>query len=438
MLRFAPSPTGDIHIGNLRAAIFNYILAKQLGQKFLIRIEDTDIARNIDGKDKEILGILNLFGLLWDQLVYQSDNFNHHRILANELVAKGKAFLCYCTKEFLEAKRLEAIEAKLPFRYKDEWAEFCKNENPTPSIRLRGSSSEVSFIDEIKGECRFSANELDSFVIMRDDGVPTYNFACSVDDMIYDISFIVRGEDHVSNTPKQILVHKALGYTKSIKYAHLPIILNDSGKKMSKRESESSVKWLLEQGYLPQAIANYLILMGNKPKEEIFTIKEAIEWFDLSRVSKSPVRFDINQLRYINREHLKRLNQKDMAFLLESDDLTIGEIGKIYLQESSTLNELRSKVELIFSPKKIDEQYEAQMRSISSCILGLLESGDSSINEFESLKIKLIENTKLNGKALFYPLRILLTGSPKGPLLTEIYPYLKFYLSDIVKLEKQG
>ena len=277
MLRFAPSPTGDLHIGNLRAAILNYIIAKQTNDRFLIRIEDTDNARNIDGKDKEILGILNLFGLFWDRLVYQSENFKQHNIIANELIKKGKAFYCYCTKEFLALKKEEAIKEGRAFRYDDSWALQCRDINPNPVIRLKGADSTTIFFDEIKGECKFSKNEIDSFVIIREDGIPTYNFACSIDDMIYDISYIIRGEDHTSNTPKQILVRQSLGYLKEIKYAHLPIILNQYGKKMSKRDNESSVSWLLSQGFLPQAIINYLLSMGNKPKKEIFNLKEALE-----------------------------------------------------------------------------------------------------------------------------------------------------------------
>ena len=339
MLRFAPSPTGDMHIGNLRAAILNYIIAKQRGEKFLIRIEDTDKARNIDGADKEILQILNLFGLFWDKLVHQSDNFKIHNDLAKRLVAQGQAFYCYATKEFLDKKRDEALAQKKAFRYDDSWAEVCKSENKNPAIRLKGDLGveSISFTDEIKGTCTFSQNEIDSFVIIRDDGVPTYNFACAVDDMIYDISFIIRGEDHTSNTPKQILVHKKLGYGREIKYAHLPIILNDSGKKMSKRESESSVKWLLEQGFLPRAILNYLLLMGNNPPTEIFSLDDAIKWFDLSQLSKSPVRFDMNQLRHINREHLRRLSENEMGLLLESSSEILSQVGNLSLGKHQSI-----------------------------------------------------------------------------------------------------
>ena len=608
MLRFAPSPTGDMHIGNLRVAIFNFIIAKQRGEKFLIRIEDTDCARNIKGADKEILEILNLFGLFWDKLVYQSDNFPLHRKLAQNLIEKNKAFYCYATKEFLEQKRAEASAQKRAFRYDDLWAEECKEENKKPVIRLRGnlswgmqfrtcenfwdsadhqssvypknshkykshtaitsivdsasqnlgenprishevrksfcyfwllpkvesslpyrlqatkqrkgaestldSTPFIAFTDAIKGECKFRLSEIDSFVIMREN-IPTYNFACAVDDMLYDISFIIRGEDHTSNTPKQMLIHRALGYDKGIKYAHLPIILNDKGSKMSKRESESSVKWLLSQGFLPRAIVNYLLLMGNNPPCEIFTLDEAIEWFDLSQLSKSPVRFDMGLLRHINREHLKRLSDGEMELLLASasemlsnisqnlgaesvaksaesaeshlaksteshlaesaeshsaeshKNYALGAIGRIFLEEANTLNELCYKVCRIFAPKDLDNfEFGENARILKNEILYLLnnptqsaestdsaesiakshadsadsadstdstDSAKSPLDDFESLKSALSKKVAFKGKAFFAPLRFLLTGAQKGPHLDALYPHLRIFLHKILK-----
>ena len=365
MLRFAPSPTGDMHIGNLRAAIFNYIIAKQTNQPFLIRIEDTDIARNIEGKDKEILSLLNLFGLLWDKLVYQSHNFSHHQKIAEYLIAKDKAFYCYCTKEFLDQKREEAKAQKRAFRYDESWAEIHKDSNPKPVVRLRGAREEIGFVDEIKGEISFNPNEIDSFVILKDDGIPTYNFACAIDDMLYDISFIVRGEDHVSNTPRQILVRKYLDYTKDIGYAHLPIILGESGSKMSKRDNASSV---------------------------------AIEWFDIKNIAKSPVKFDIKKLRFINREHLKMLNESELALLLSTKDPSIGGLAKLYLQEASTLNEIRDKIDSIFSPKDIYALYEGQdfsepCRILYEAFVALIAEHSLALREYESLKAELLERT---------------------------------------------
>lgn len=442
MLRFAPSPTGDMHIGNLRAALFNYILAKQKGEKFLIRIEDTDVARNIDGKDKEILQILNLFGLLWDDLVYQSHNFKHHHSFAERLIKENKAFYCYCSKEFLEQKKEKAIASKVAFRYDDAWAEIEKDANKKPVVRLKGADKNIDFEDEIKGHLQFAPAEIDSFVILREDGIPTYNFACACDDMIYDISFIVRGEDHVSNTPKQILIQNALGYDKKIGYAHLPIILAESGKKMSKRDSASSVSWLLEQGFLPQAIMNYLILMGNKTPTEIFTLSEAIEWFDIAHIAKSPVKFDIKRLRYINREHLKKLNESEFALLLQTQDITIGAIAKLYLEESSTLNEIREKIDLIFAPKDINKLYENEdfsslCKELFGVLLEIVDEKSEVLNDYETFKNEASKRSSLKGKNFFKPLRILLSGESHGIDLNVLYPYIRFYLKDILQLKGQ-
>ncbi len=440
MLRFAPSPTGDMHIGNLRAAIFNYIIAKQTKQRFLVRIEDTDKARNIVGKDKEILSLLNLFGLMWDELVYQSDNFERHRKFAQYLIDKDLAFYCYCSKEFLESKRLEAKEQKRAFRYNRKWAENEKQTNPNPVIRIRGADTSITFEDSIKGHLSFEANEIDSFVIIKEDGIPTYNFDCAVDDMLYDVDFVVRGEDHVSNTPKQILIHKYLGYEKTLGYAHLPIILGTDGSKMSKRDSASSVAWLLEEGFLPQAIINYLVSLGNHAPTEIFTLKDCYAWFDIKHIAKSPVKFDIKRLRFLNREHFKRLNEEEFALLLDTKDATIGALAKLHLQEASTLNEIRTKINRIFSPKCItqtdnDEGFEDECKILYKHLREMIESNAPALSDYQQLKNELMARTNLKGKKFFKPLRILLTGYTQGLELSEIYPYIRFFLSDIVAID---
>lgn len=456
MLRFAPSPTGDMHTGNLRAAIFNYILAKQRGEKFLLRIEDTDTMRNIEGKDKDIMFLLNLFGITWDSLIYQSNNFLRHRQLAEYLITKGDAFYCYCTKEFLEQKREIAKAKHEAFRYEDAWAELEKPNNPKPVVRLRGSAVEIKFVDCIKGEIRFAPNEIDSFVILKEDGIPTYNFACAVDDMLYDVDFIVRGEDHVSNTPKQILIHKNLNYDKEIKFAHLPILLNDEGKKMSKRDNASSVQWLLDSGFLPQAIVNYLILMGNKTPCEVFTLQESLEWFDIDKIAKAPARFDIDKLKFLNREHFKRLNEQDLAVLLGYKDSSIGALAKVYLQEASTLNEIREKVDRIFTKKALvlnqieqlvedentNEEYsknreildfKAEILSLQKNLIEILEQQDFTRSEFNAFKEVAMKKSALKGKKFFKPLRFLLTGFTHGPELSDLFPILRLYLKDIVR-----
>jgi len=244
--------------------------------------------------------------------------------------------------------------------------------------------------------------------------------------MLYDISLIIRGEDHVSNTPKQIHVRKELGYDKEIQYAHLPIILNAQGKKMSKRESASSVKWLLEEGFLPEAIANYLILLGNKTPKEIFTLDEAIQWFDIGSISKAPAKFDLDKLRFINRAHLERLSSKELAQRLGIHE-SLGALAKLYLEEASTLKELKAKLDAIFGQRDFGE-FEEEAKILKEQILAMELPQD-----FESFKKELMEKSGLKGKRFFKPLRLLLTGAPHGPEISQLYPLLKDHIKGIVQ-----
>jgi len=432
MLRFAPSPTGDMHIGNLRVALFNYICAIQRDEPLLIRIEDTDNERNIPGKEKEIFEILALFGITYQEEQLQSNNLRFHRAMALQLLQDKKAFNCFCSPETLDAKREQAKESKIPYRYDGT----CENlpaemviDNPNPFIiRLKKPSHSITVTDLIKGESTFAPDDIDSFIIMRADKYPTYNFACAVDDMLADISLIIRGEDHLSNTPKQIAIHEALGYTKKIEYAHLPIILNNEGKKMSKRDDASSVKWLLEEGFLPEAITNYLIMMGNKTPNEIFSLKEAIKWFDLKTISKAPARFDIDKLKFINREHLKGLDPKELSRYVGFADEEIGQLAKVFLEEASTLKELRTKISAVFAPKIVPDEYKQGFE-----ILRELTKKAPHFDDYDSYKGYLTEHSGLNGDNLLKPLRFLLSGAEHGPELNDLYHNIKNYLKEVVK-----
>ncbi|MFA6138680.1 MAG: glutamate--tRNA ligase [Sulfurimonas sp.] len=432
MLRFAPSPTGDMHIGNLRVALFNYIVSKQRNEDLLVRIEDTDKERNIEGKDQEILDILNLFGIEYSQVIYQSQNLRFHSAMALQLLHDKKAFSCFCSPEWLEKRREEAKENKIAYRYDDACASLpdelvIDNMNPF-TIRIKKPEEAIVITDHIKGSVTFEPNEVDSFIIMRQDKTPMYNFACAVDDMIGDVSLVIRGEDHMSNTPKQDFIRTALGYNKKIEYAHLPIILNDDGKKMSKRDDASSVKWLLEEGFLPSAIANYLILIGNKPPCEIFDMKEALEWFSLDNISKSPARFDMDKLKFINREHLKRLDVKELSRYVGFADSEIGELARVYLEEAGTTKELKAKISTIFAPKVISDEFKEEAKIMSETI-----KNAPYFDEYEDFKNYIMKESGLKGKHFFKPLRLLLTGAEHGPDVAEVYKYLKNYIGEIVK-----
>lgn len=432
MLRFAPSPTGDMHIGNLRVALFNFICSKQVNEALTIRIEDIDTKRIIEGKDAEILGLLKLFGIEYKTISYQSENFKRHQLMALQLLNTNRAFNCFCTSETLDAKRKAAKAAKKPYRYDGTCEnlpleERADNENPF-SVRIKKPITAIDFTDKIKGDKHFEPEEIDSFIILDQNKMPTHNFACAVDDMISDISLIIRSEDHFSDTPKQMAIRAALGYTKSIEYAHLPMILNDTHEKMTLKDEGSSVKWLLEEGFLPQAIANYLLLLGNNTPKEIFTFKEAIAFFDITKLSKEAVKFDMDKLRFINREQLKRIDDVELSRYVGFADADIGRAAKIYLQELSTTKELKNKISAIFAEKKDAGQYSEYVAQFKEIL-----KAAPHFESFAELKDYLTEKSGVKGKNFLKSSHILLTGTEDGPDLDILYPHIKNYLAEIIR-----
>ena len=416
-----------MHIGNLRVAIFNYIASLQDKSGFILRIEDTDKERNIEGKDKEIMEILKKFGIKWDTLYYQSQNLKFHQEFGAKLLIDKKAFLCFCDDETLEKKREEDLNNGVAYRYDGSCENLSDEEilnNPRPAaLRLKAPKTTQKFTDKIKGEIVFEPENIDSFVLLRADKTPTYNFACAIDDMLEGVTMIIRGEDHVSNTPKQNLIREALGYTQEISYAHLPIILNMNGRKMSKRDNSSSVSYLLDKGYMPEAIANYLILIGNKTPCEIFTIQEAASWFDISNISRSPAKFSEEKLAQINREHIKLASDDRLVELgFSSPDL-----ARFYTQESSLIPEIIAKIDAINSAKIIPPQWQKEADEIRKVILNI-----QIPHSFDELKIVISDETNLKGKSLFMPLRLLLTGAEHGPELKDLYPLIRSDIKEIV------
>ncbi len=432
MLRFAPSPTGDMHIGSLRVALFNYLLSKQRNEPLIVRIEDTDKERNIEGKDQEILELLALFGIEHGDVSYQSNNLRFHRGMAIQLLQDKKAFNCFCTPSELEQKRELAEKSNKPFRYDDKCrflpAEMTiDNLNPF-TIRLGKPGSAIEVEDIIKGKCSFGADDIDSFIIMNAEKLPTCDFACAVDDMISDVSLIIRGEDHLESTPKEIAVRNALGYEKKIEYAHLPLILNEVGEKMSRRDDAFSVKWLLEEGYLREAISNYLILIGNKTPNEVFSVTEALEWFDLASVSNSPARFDIDKLKSINRQHMRQLDAKELSRYVGFADDEIGNLAKVFLEEAGTLKELRSKIRPLFEPKVIPEAFAESAQKLAEVI-----KAAPYFDDFKAFESHTMQASGLKEEQFFTTLRLLLTGAEQGPELANLYPHIKNYIGEIVK-----
>ncbi len=432
MLRFAPSPTGDMHVGNLRIALFNYILSVQKNEGLVIRIEDTDKASNVEGKDKEVIGLLDLFGIRYQDVTYQSSNLKYHRSMALQLLHEKIAFNCFCTPETLETKRKQAIKNKKDYYYDDA----CLSLSPEATIdnessftvRLRKPNVDVEFTDIIQGKMSFSPTDIDSFVILHADKNPTYNFACAVDDMLSDISMVIREEDYLLNTPKQIAVRAALNYTKQIEYAHLPTLLNESGQKISENDVSTNIKHLLEEGFLPEAIINYLVLIGNKTPKEIFSLKEALEFLDLSKISKAPAKFEIDKLRLINKEHLRKLNDVELSRYVGFADGDIGQLAKLYLQELSTTKELKAKITGIFSEKIIPEAF----KETSSVMKDVLIQAPF-FEKFDDFTAYIMKESGLKGDEFSKTLRLLLSGTQEGPDLAQMYPFIKNYMTEIVK-----
>ena len=419
MLRFAPSLDADISIDDLRIAIVDYIIAKQRSDQYIIRIEDgdkdRDKDRNLEGKDTEVLEILEKFAIPHDRVFHQSENLHMHQTLAIRLLEEGRAFACTCTTE--ESDELHSCSAKCRDMSRDELSKIKAEKIPFV-IRLKKPSSTIGYHDIIQGDIESTPDEIDDFVILRADSTPTYNFACACDDMLTAVDFIIRSEDHIYDTPKQIYIKELLGYSSETTYAHLPSILSS--------DDDISLLELLREGFIPDAIINYLVSIGSSSSKEIFILSEAIEWFKLENISKESVRFDREKLRYINSQHLYMMDDKRLSTIFGFADADIGKLVKIYLREASTISELESKIRPIFGSKEFSGEWGEQMRLLEGIISDL-----PFISEFDKFHELLAEKSGLTGDQFSKPLRILLTGTDNGPELCDIYPHIKSYLLEI-------
>jgi len=425
LLRFAPSPTSDIDIGTLRVALFNYILSKRMGEDLLIRIEDIDKEKSIEGKDKEILEILNLFSIEYSGVVYESENLKYHQKLAMQLMGQKKAFACFCSDEKIEELKKSSKKENKSFNY-DGFCEKLSDEtvlncNAPFKVRVTKPNSIISFKDKLQGDFSFKPEQIDYFVILKQDKTPTYNYACAIDDMLYDISTIIRDEKYIEDTPKQIYLRNLLSYDKEIDYIHLPSIID-------KNNNLFLVKNLIDEGYLPSAIANYLVLLGNETPKEIFTLEEATEWLDINKISKSSVVFDIEKLKDINKKYLEVIDEMRFSKILGFADTDIGKLAKLYLEEESTIKGIKSKIDSIFTIKTSYKVFENEFKKIKECI-----QNAPFFNQFSELEEYIINKTGLKDESLSKPLRYILTGEDNGPNLCDIYPLIKNYLGEIIK-----
>ncbi|MFA7659440.1 MAG: glutamate--tRNA ligase [Candidatus Gastranaerophilaceae bacterium] len=328
-VRIAPSPSGNLHIGTARTALFNYLFAKKHGGKFILRIEDTDLERSSDDYIKNIFDSLKALGLAWDEgpdvggpygPYSQSERFDIYPKYAQMLVEKSYAYECFCTPEELEAEKKEAQDKKIAHIYSGR----CKNltesekdalraEGRKPAIRFAVENKELIFDDLVKGELKFDTSLTGDFVIMKSNGTPTYNFAVVIDDMLMKISHIIRGEDHISNTPKQILIYEALG-AEVPKFGHLGMILAPDRSKLSKRHGATGVSEFVEKGYLIDALVNFVALLGWSPSDgvEIKTVDEIAQDFRIAEVSSSNSIFEYDKLNWMNSQYIKKLSVEEL------------------------------------------------------------------------------------------------------------------------------
>ncbi|WP_276767633.1 glutamate--tRNA ligase [Gemella morbillorum] len=458
-VRYAPSPTGNLHIGNARTALFNYLFAKHYGGDFVLRIEDTDFKRNKEEGERSQLKYMDWLGLDYDEGIgkekefgpyRQSERIEIYQKYAEQLLAEDKAYKCYMTAEELEAEREEQVANGLPPRYSGKHAHLTKEEQDQfekegrkPSIRIRVPQDRTySFNDMVKGELSFEGKDFGDFVIIKNDGVATYNFAVAIDDHLMEISHVLRGDDHVSNTPKQLVVYEALGFKPPI-FGHMTLIVNENKKKLSKRD-ETIIQFIEQYddlGYLPEALFNFITLLGWSPEgeQEIFTREEFVKIFDEKRLSKSPAFFDNNKLTWINNQYIKaqpleRIVNLALPFFVKEGVATQEEVDNnrawfeklisLYQPQMSYGAEIVELTKQFFVEEiKFDEEELEILKqdttvAVFEDFLEKLEvAGDFTSESIKTLIKTIQKDTGVKGKNLFMPIRIASTGSMHGPEL---------------------
>ena len=450
--RFAPSPTGNLHIGSARTALFNWLFAKNTKGKFLLRIEDTDKVRSTKESIKKILDGLKWLDLKWnDEIIYQSLNQLRHKQVTEQLLEKGLAYKCFCSEEDLNKMREEAKILKKPFRYNRMWREKDPKDAPQniePVIRIKAPIKGESVIDDIiQGTIKVSNEEMDDFIIMRSDGTPTYMLSVVVDDYDMNVTHIVRGHDHLTNTFRQNVIYEAMKWDKPIT-AHIPLIHGPDGSKISKRHGAIDVEEYKNKGILPNALINYMLRLGwSHGDDEIISLENAIKWFSLEKIGKSPAKFDNNKLISINSHYIKELNNNRIILFLENyydkkykikldkisiDRLTLGlDDIKSRSRDLIQLAEMSlfycSKFPLSIS-KKAQKYIKKVDKTVFKDLLIVLENIE---NDFKKQKIEEIMSKFLTEKGLklsdiIQYIRALLTGLDVSPRIYDVMEILGY------------
>jgi len=460
-VRYAPSPTGYLHIGGARSALFNYLYARKFGGDFVFRVEDTDIERNIPGAEQSQLHDLIWLGIIPDESTEkpnpkyapyrQTEKLDLYRKYAEELVEKGYAYYCYETQDEIEEMKEEQLENgvkafkydRRALSYTLEEIEAFKKQGIKPSIRLKMESGiTFKFHDLVRGDVSFNSDDFGDFVIIKSSGIPTYNFAVVIDDHIMEISHVLRGEEHLSNTPKQLQIYKYFGWEPP-EFGHMTIIINPNGKKLSKRD-HNILQFMSEYrklGYLPSAIFNFLYLLGFNPdvkldgsnkEKEIFSKEEAIKYFDPTKLSSSPSMFDNKRLLWTNAQYIKALSNenyfafimpfiKEVKFNKEMSEEELESISLMFKEEITCGAEITTLLDSILTPtyEFSDEDKAIMNLSSSKLVLDSFKEKIISLNDLaqDSVKnlFKSIQNeTGIKGKNLYMPIRLKITGSEHG------------------------
>lgn len=443
-LRFAPSPTGYLHLGNVRTAIFNYLYAKKHNGKFILRIEDTDLQRSeqrfVDGIKRD----LEWLGLYWDEIYFQSQRFDIYREYAQKLIDIGRAYYCTCTREEIEERQKNNPNAKFGIKYD----RHCrgKKEKPKSNYVIRFDIGEFDFVeyeDVVKGKVRVPFSDLDDLVIIKGDGSPTYNFAVVIDDYLMGITHVIRGEDHITNTAKQILIYQALGWDYPV-FAHLPLILNKNKSPLSKREGSINIEHYRKEGYIPEGIVNYLSRLGwSYGDKEIFSIEELISLFDIKDLNKSNAVFDDQKMLWVNSEHLKMITPQKFLnyykiFLKENnlketlnDDFLI-KAFEVYKTRINTLKDFYEETRIyVVDDIEIDREFgleEMIDNNIRQCFKDLIEVLEDILSkpdeEGETIIRSIPEKYGMKLKQFGPPLRIVLTNRKVSPGLVHVIKLL--------------
>lgn len=459
-VRFAPSPTGKLHVGNARTAIMNWLCAKHYGGEFILRIEDTDDARSTAESEKTIIDQLRWLGLDWDEGPVKGGDYGPYRQSERkmiylekvaQLMSAGSVYLCFCSKDELVAEREKATKEKRPPGYSGkcrDLTETAQNElreqGRKPVVRFRVLDGKITINDLVQGEITFEGSNFTDFVIQRDDGSCPYNFAAVVDDAGMKITHVIRGNDHVPNTPKQVMIYKALGCDIP-EFAHIPMITGKDGARLSKRHGHTSIEEFMNEGYLPEALMNYLSLLSwsSKTGDEILSRDRLVEEFDFNRILRSPASFDKKKLNWLNGKYIRSLTAEQRAHdarpffekedMIENNDDRFSNIIEAVKDNAETFSEFPECAEIFFKEsisisgndelELIESQVSQKVfKEVLDRLIELSENMESKLTvaTFQEIMKSIQNETGIKGKDLWMPVRVALTGQMHGPELPKV------------------